>query len=309
MRVLLTGGRGMVGRAVAQALSDRADVTLLTPTRQELDLLDGVATRAWLGREKPDVVVHAAGRVGGISDNIAAPMGFLRDNTTLGLNVIGGAIDAGVPALLNVGSSCMYPRDWRQPLVEEDLLQGELEPTNEAYALAKLTAERLCRYAAAEGHVYRTVIPSNLYGPHDHFEAGRAHLVAAAIAKVHRAHVDGAPTVEVWGDGTARREFTYVADVAAWMCHVLERLEDLPVAVNVGCGTDHSVRDYYELVAEAVGYRGTLAFDTTRPVGMRQKLMDSSRAAALGWRPTTSIEDGIRATYAWYLEHAAVAAA
>jgi GDP-L-fucose synthase len=305
MRALLTGGGGMVGSAIARHLAGASAVSeLLTPTRGELDLLDANDTRTWLHKHRPDVIIHAAGRVGGIADNLADPVAFLQENAMIGLHVIGGALDAGVPRLLNIGSSCMYPRDWRQPLVEEDLLQGALEPTNEGYALAKLMAERLCRYAAADGKTYRTLIPSNLYGPHDHFQADRAHLVAAAIAKVHHAKTSGAPTVEVWGDGTARREFTYVDDIAAWVSGVLPRLEELPVAVNVGSGTDHSVREYYELICDVVGYRGGLTFDRDRPVGMRQKLMDSSRASASGWAPATSLADGLRMTYDWYLSHA-----
>lgn len=308
MRVLLTGGGGMVGRALARTLGSHLDLTLLTPPRSELNLLDGAATRRWFKQERPDAVIHAAGRVGGIADNIRDPLAYLRDNTAIGINVIGAALDVGMPRLLNIGSSCMYPRDWRQPLVEEDLLQGGLEPTNEGYALAKLMAERLCRYAAAEGRAYRTIIPSNLYGPHDHFEADRAHLVAAAIAKVHRAKANSAPSVEVWGNGTARREFTYVDDLASWLCDVLPRLEELPVAVNAGCGTDHSVREFYDLICDVVGYDGVLTFDTRRPAGMQQKLMDSSRAAAAGWAPATTLADGVRKTYAWYLAHAAAPA-
>ncbi|MBK5305889.1 MAG: GDP-L-fucose synthase [Frankiaceae bacterium] len=308
MRVLVTGAGGMVGRALVARLHQPTDAELLTPRRDELDLLDRAEVARYFTKHQPDVVIHAAGRVGGIADNIADPVTFLRDNAAMGINVVGSALDTGVARLLNIGSSCMYPRDWRQPLVEEDLLQGALEPTNEGYAIAKIMTERLCRYAAADGKTYRTVIPSNLYGPHDHFEAARAHLVAAAIAKVHRAKTDRAPTVEVWGDGTARREFTYVDDLATWVSQVLGRLEELPVAVNAGSGTDHSVREYYELISDVVGYDGELTFDTSRPVGMRQKLMDSSLAAAAGWRPATSLADGLRQTYSWYLEHAAPSA-
>lgn len=291
----------MVGRAVSRALDTASGHELVAPSRSELDLLDAPATCAYLARTRPDVVVHTAGRVGGIAENVADPTGFLLQNTLINTHVIGGALESGVPRLLNLGSSCMFPRDFRQPLVEDDLLKGELEPTNEGYALAKIMAERLCRYAAVQhDRCFRTLVPSNLYGPHDHFELGRAHLVAAAVAKVVRAVDEGQSVVEVWGHGTARREFTYVEDLAAWVVDVLPRMEELPLMVNVGEGTDHSVREYYEVVADVVGFTGELAFDTTRPAGMKQKLMDSSVARRHGWEPRTELYDGIRRTVAWY---------
>jgi GDP-L-fucose synthase len=294
----------MLGRAVHTALAQRADVDVDAPRRTELDLMDAAAVREYVDRGAFDIVVHAAAKVGGIGANIADPAGFLLDNTAINTSVLGAALGCGVPRLLNIGSSCMYPRDFRQPLRVDDLMQGPLEPTNEGYALAKLMAERFCNYASAEhGVIYRTVIPSNLYGPFDHFEAERAHLVAAAIAKVHRALADGSDSVEVWGDGTARREFTYVHDVSSWIADVIDRLDLLPVTMNVGYGTDLSVREYYETVAEVLGFTGRLAFDTSKPAGMRQKLMDSSVAREHGWAPSTDLRHGIEATYAFFQTH------
>lgn len=302
MRILLTGGGGMVGRAIARALAHGPN-EVLAPPSIELDLTDAVATRSYLRSHNPDLVIHAAGRVGGIADNLGAPFAYLRDNTAMAVNVIGESVGAKIPQLLNLGSSCMYPRDWRQPLIEEDLLAGPLEPTNEGYALAKIMAERMCAYASEEmGFTYRTIVPSNLYGPHDHFELPRAHLVAAALRKVHDARLHKASSVEVWGDGTAKREFTYVDDLAGWIAAMVPRIESLPGRMNVGCGIDHTVRQYYELAAEVVGFDGDLDFDTSRPTGMTQKLMDSTRARSYGWTAQTELREGLAATYRWFLD-------
>lgn len=305
MRILLTGAGGMVGRAVADALYARTSHDeVLAPLRADLDLLEADVVSDYLAQHSPDVVIHAAAKVGGIASNVADPFGYLHDNLAITQNVIGGAVQVGIPRLLNFGTSCMYPRDWRQPLVESDLLAGPLEPTNEGYALAKLAAERLCRYASERpGFAYRTVMASNLYGPHDHFEPGRAHMIAAAIAKVHHAKDAGAPDVEVWGDGTVRREFTFVEDVAAWVADIVPRIEGLPPTVNIGCGVDYTVREFYEAVARTIGYDGELTYNLDRPVGMRHKLMDSSLAASYGWKAPTALADGLAQTYEWYLRH------
>lgn len=292
----------MLGTAIRNEIAERRDdVELHVATRAEADLRDAAATRRLIEEIKPDTIVHAAARVGGIAANMADPTGFLLDNMLIDSSLLGAAIDLRVPELLYLGSSCMYPRDYRQPLVESDVLAAPLEPTNEGYALAKISASRLCTYASEQyGLAYRTIIPSNLYGPYDDFSLDRGHMVAAAIAKTHAAKEAGSEFVDVWGDGTARREFTYVLDLSRWMIDQLGDFANLPPLLNVGCGYDKSVREFYEIAREVVGYEGELKFDPTRPAGMKQKLMDSSLAREHGWDPSTDLETGMAEVYAHY---------
>ncbi|MBG0717945.1 GDP-L-fucose synthase [Microbacterium sp. 2C] len=304
MRVLLTGGNGMLARALqdAWARQSRTD-ELVVVTRADADLRDQASVRALIERIQPALVIHAAARVGGIAANMADPSGFLIDNILMDSNLLSAATDAGVERFLYFGSSCMYPKDYRQPLVEEDVLAAPLEPTNEGYAIAKIAAARYCQYVSDQlGRAYRVVIPSNLYGPNDDFSLDKGHLVAATIAKAHRAKTTGAVSIDVWGDGTARREFTYVADLADWVVASLDDMADWPTLLNVGQGDDHSVLDYYRAALETVGYECTLATDASKPAGMHQKLMDSSRAQRFGWDPQTSLRDGMRASYAAFLD-------
>ena len=309
LRVLVTGGGGMLGRALAAAVARRPGaLDVRFATRRDADLRDPAATRALVDAHAPDVVVHCAARVGGIKANAADQAGFLLDNLSIDTSVFGAALAGGVQGLLYLGSSCTYPRDFRQPLTEADLLQGPLEPTNEGYALAKLAGTRLCHHLSRErGLAYRAVVASNLYGPGDDFDPDTAHLVAAAVAKVHRAKEAGDPSVTIWGDGTARREFTYVDDLAEWIASVLPRLAELPPVLNVGAGVDHSVTEFYETARAVVGYRGEFHHDTSFPTGMQRKLMDSEPARAFGWTPTTTLEDGMRATYTDHLSRAVLA--
>jgi GDP-L-fucose synthase len=296
MRILVTGGHGMVGRNLRAHPKARAH-ELLAPTRTELDLRDRSRVLAFLRESRPDLVVHAAGRVGGIQANIENPYAFLLENLEMGTNMVSCAIEAGVPRLLNLASSCIYPRDHDGRLTEDLILAGRLEPTNEGYALAKIAALRLCEYAAAAGHRCKTVIPCNLYGPYDDFDLRTAHLVPAAIHKVHLARQSGAATVEIWGDGSARREFMYAGDLADALLAVAAGFDDAPALMNIGPGEDHTVLAYYQAVAAVVGWRGEFTFDRSRPVGMRRKLLDVSRQNSFGWHPACSLEDGLRATY------------
>ncbi|WP_457101020.1 NAD-dependent epimerase/dehydratase family protein [Microbacterium sp. P5_E9] len=303
MRVLLTGGNGMLARAIQDAwkAAGRAD-ELVPVTRADADLRDQAAVRALIGRVSPDLVIHAAARVGGIAANLADPTGFLMDNVQMDANLLSASVETGIPRFLYFGSSCMYPRDYRQPLVESDVLAAPLEPTNEGYALSKITSARYCEYVSRQlGYDYRVVIPSNLYGPNDDFTPVRSHLVAATIAKAHRAKVEGAPAIDVWGDGTARREFTYVGDLAGWIVANLDSMPEWPTLLNVGKGEDHTVLEYYEAALRTVGYECELITDASKPAGMKQKLMDSSLASGLGWRPSTELLDGMRLSYEAFL--------
>ncbi|KRA22246.1 hypothetical protein ASD65_17245 [Microbacterium sp. Root61] len=303
MRVLLTGGNGMLAQAVGRAWKSAGRTDDLVPvTRADADLRDQAAVHAMVERIAPDLIIHAAARVGGIAANVADPTGFLLDNVQIDANILSASMRAGIRKFVYFGSSCMYPRDYRQPLVETDVLAAPLEPTNEGYALSKITSARYCEYVARQfGFDYRVIIPSNLYGPHDDFSLDRGHLVAATIAKAHRAKAEGATSIDVWGDGTARREFTYVGDLADWLVENLDGLSAWPTLMNVGKGEDHSVLDYYEAALETVGYRCELVTDPSKPSGMKQKLMDSSLAAQFGWRPATDLAEGMHESYQAYL--------
>jgi len=292
----------MLGIAIVRALREVApDDELLTPGSAELDLTDSHQVREYAGDHRPDLTIHAAGRVGGIAANVADPVGFLTDNMAIGMNVIEASHDANVPKLINIGSSCMYPKDHAERLREEDVLSGRLEPTNEGYAIAKIAADRLCEYLSTQyGAAYRTVIPSNLYGPGDHFDEQRGHLIANAIRKVDAAVQQGLDRVLIWGDGTARREFTYVDDVARWIATLAHQdITALPPRVNAGIGVDYTVTEFYEHIAAAAGYRGGFEYDTGRPAGMARKLMDSSLAREHGWAPVIQLDEGLELT----LEH------
>lgn len=308
MRIFLTGGSGMVGQNL-QAHTYARDCEVLAPSSRELDLTDQQAVLAFIKSNKPDVVIHAAGQVGGIQANMSDPVGFLVNNSLMSLHVINAANQTGVKHCVNLASSCMYPRAAPNPLKEEQILTGELEPTNEGYALAKITATRLCQYINRMNSdvQYLTLIPCNLYGRHDKFNPAHSHMIPAVIRKIHEAREQGADAVEIWGDGEARREFMYVEDLADCVFEVIEQLKagkPLPDLMNVGLGTDYTINEYYRTIAEVVGFEGQFEHDLSKPVGMRQKLIDSSRVNALGWRAKTSLIEGIEKTYNFFLEEA-----
>ncbi len=302
-RLLITGGHGMVGRNLREHHAS-AQWDVLAPSRAELDLADCQAVRGWLARHKPDAVIHAAGLVGGIQANIASPVTFLTVNATIGQNIILSARDAGITLLLNLASTCMYPRGLDIPLSEDMILSGELEPTNEGYAIAKILATRLCQYIRREDAAfqYKTLIPCNLYGRHDKFNPEQSHLVPAVIHKIHEAKQADAKTVEIWGDGTARREFLFAGDLADAAFHALDHMEALPDLINVGPGYDCTINEYYEYAAQVVGWQGRFVHDLSRPVGMKRKLSDISRLTAWGWKARTGLQDGLQKTYDFYLE-------
>ena len=303
MKVFLTGGRGMVGRAV-QDHPGAAAHDIVAPTSADLDLTDRAAVMAAMAAEKPDLVIHAAGRVGGIQANMAHKAAFLTDNMDMGVNLVLAARAAGVGRLINLGSSCMYPHDAPNPLVEGVLGKGELEPTNEGYGLAKLAVARLCAFVSDEnpGLEYKTLMPCNLYGLHDKFDPKVSHLVPAIIRKVHEAMVAGSDSVEIWGDGTARREFMFSGDLADGIWAAAARFDDLPGFMNIGLGYDYSINDYYTEAAKVIGWQGAFTHDLSKPTGMKQKLLDVGRQEAFGWRPATGLSDGLAQTYAHFLE-------
>ncbi|MDW8415106.1 MAG: NAD-dependent epimerase/dehydratase family protein [Thermaurantiacus sp.] len=304
MKVFLTGGSGMVGRNLRETAPPDAEI--VAPTRHEVDLTDPPAVQRALDAAAPDLVIHAAGRVGGIAANMADQAGFLVENLRMGLAVLEAAHRAGVRCL-NLASSCIYPPEAPIPFTEDRLLTGTLEPTNEGYALAKLSVVRLGRYLnqASGAARIKSLVPCNLFGRHDNFDPTTAHLVPAALRKVHEAHARGGDVV-VWGDGSARREFLYAGDAARMIWHAVARFDDLPEVMNLGAGTDHTILEYYQSAARVVGWRGRFQFDHSRPVGMRRKLVSVEWQRRLGFPEPRPLDEGLALTYRFFLErHAA----
>ncbi|MEU2996192.1 GDP-L-fucose synthase [Streptomyces sp. NPDC006995] len=299
-RIFVAGHRGLVGSAVARRLADDGH-EVLTRGRDLLDLRDAARTETYLKEVRPDAVVLAAARVGGIMANSTYPVQFLEDNLRIQLSVIAGAHAAGIQRLLFLGSSCIYPRLAPQPIREESLLTGELEPTNEAYALAKIAGiVQTQSYRRQYGASYVSAMPTNLYGPGDNFDLETSHVLPALIRRFHEARRDGAPEVTLWGSGSPRREFLHVDDLAAACVTLLEAYEgDEPV--NIGCGEDLTIRELAETVAKVTEYQGRIAWDTSKPDGTPRKLLDVTRLNALGFTPKIPLRDGIARTYAWWL--------
>jgi GDP-L-fucose synthase len=292
----------MVGKNVQDALSER-DAETIAPSREELDLMNKGGVRELLRNCEPDVVVHCAGLVGGIRANIESPYDFALQNMTIGSNVVDACLETGTSRLINLGSSCMYPRDSSNPLKEEMILTGSLEPTNEGYGIAKVAVSRLCKYANAQyGTNFKTLIPCNLFGYYDNFDLKTAHLIPGVMHRLHKSALNSSSSVDIWGDGSARREFMFAGDFADFICSAVELYDDLPEEMNVGMGTDHSVKEYYELIAEVVGYEGSFKHDLSKPQGMSQKLVDISFQGDLGWSPPTTIGEAIAVTYQHFLE-------
>jgi GDP-L-fucose synthase len=303
MKLMLTGGSGMVGRNILEHPS-MSKFEILAPDVPDLNLFDYETVKAYIAKAKPDIIIHAAGRVGGIQANIKEPVAFLLENLDMGRNLVWAAKNCGVKKLINLGSSCMYPRNAPNPLKEEMVLQGELEPTNEGYALAKIAVSRLCSYISRENpeFQYKTLIPCNLYGRWDKFAPENSHLIPAVIRKIHMARLNGDKTVEIWGDGKARREFMYAGDMADCIYRAIASFDSLPELMNVGLGEDHSINEYYQAVAEVVGYKGAFTHNLTKPAGMARKLVDISRQTAWDWRPATSLQNGISRSYELFLK-------
>lgn len=300
MRVFITGSGGLVGRNIKEKLEISYEV--LAPRRNELDLSNYDAVNQYILKTKPDLIIHCAGLVGGIAANIKNPVNFLVENLDVGRNVILSAYRNDIKKLINLGSSCMYPRNAENPLKEDMILTGELEPTNEGYALAKIACQRLCQYIMAENpnFMYKTLIPCNLYGTYDKFDPVKSHMIPAIIMKIHDAVVNSKDIVEIWGDGTARREFMHVDDLTNFMNFAIDNYDLIPDLINVGLGYDYSVTDYYNAAAKVIGYSGEFKYDTTKPAGMKQKLVDVSLASELGWKANITLEDGIKLTYDYY---------
>ena len=302
MKIYISGHRGMVGSALVRALEKRGPEDLVTRTRDELDLTRQADVRTFLDEETPNVVVVAAARVGGIEANRSYPAEFLFENLAIAQNLIHGAWQAGVPRVLFLGSSCIYPKHAPQPMPEDCLLSSPLEPTNEAYAIAKIAGLKLCQYYRQQyGALYHSAMPTNLYGPGDNYHPDNSHVLPALIRRFHEAKENGDAEVVVWGTGQPRREFLPVDDLADACLHLLD-LEDPPDWVNVGVGEDVSIAELAEKVKTTVGYEGNLRFDTTNPDGTPRKLLDVSRINHLGWTARIPLDEGLHTTYHTFLK-------
>ena len=274
-KIFLTGGTGMVGSNIREHIASNRYI-IFAPTSAELDLTHFDSVDRYLKMHQPDIVVHSAGLVGGIQANIKK--------------------------LLNLASSCMYPRDMEIGLTEDMILKGELEPTNEGYALAKVVATRLCEYMNREDEKwqYKSAIPCNLYGKYDKFDPKHSHMVPAVIRKIYEAKENNISEVEIWGDGLSRREFMYAGDLADFVYYALEHFDEMPQNLNVGLGTDYTINEYYQVIAEVIGYEGTFTHDLTKPMGMKKKMIDNTKLTAFGWQPKTSLKEGIKLTLEYF---------
>jgi GDP-L-fucose synthase len=308
-RIFVAGHRGMVGSAIVRALAQRGQTDVVTRTHAELDLLDQGAVRAFFQHEKVDEVYMAAAKVGGIHANSTYPAEFIYENLMVEANVIHQAWSAGVRKLLFLGSSCIYPRMAEQPIKEEYLQTGTLEPTNEPYAIAKIAGIKMCEsYNRQYGTDYRSVMPTNLYGPGDNYHPENSHVIPAMIRRFHEGKIHEAESVVVWGTGTPRREFLHVDDMAAASVHVMEleraayeaKTEPMQSHINVGTGVDVTIRELAELIAQVVGYKGKIEFDVSKPDGAPRKWLDISRLQGLGWNPGVQLSIGLASTYRAY---------
>jgi len=300
-RVFVAGHRGMVGSAIVRRLAVE-ECSLLTAGRAELDLLDQAAVRSWFARERPDAVVLAAAKVGGILANDSRPADFLYENMMIEANVIEASFRQGVEKLLFLGSSCIYPKFAPQPISEDSLLTGPLEPTNEWYAVAKIAGIKLAQaYRRQHGCDYISAMPTNLYGPGDNFDLNSSHVLPALIRKAHEAKLTNAESIEIWGTGTPRREFLHVDDLAD-ACVMLLKTYSEAEHINVGSGSDLTIFELVQMVCEAVGFTGAIVRDETKPDGTPRKIMSADKLRALGWQPSIDLRSGIAATYQWFLK-------
>ncbi len=305
MKIYVAGHRGLVGSAIVREIELTGEHTWIGQTRQELDLLDRAAVFAYVESEKPDWVIIAAAKVGGIHANSTYPVEFLSENLQIETNLIDACHAAKIDRVLFLGSSCIYPKNCPQPIKEEYLLTGPLEPTNEAYALAKISGLKLIEaYRTQYGHNWISAMPTNLYGPGDNFDLQNSHVLPALIRKFHEAKVSGGQNIELWGSGSPKREFLHADDLAAACLHMLSNYNGA-LALNIGTGEDLTIRELATLIAETVGFDGAISWDTSKPDGTPRKQLDVSAALANGWSAKTSLAAGIANTYRWYLDNEA----
>ncbi len=298
-KIWVAGETGLVGSSLLDSLK-RHDIDILSASHSVLDLTNQSDTFGWLSQHKPDVVFMAAARVGGIGANAAYPADFIRDNLSISLNVIDGAHRAGVERLIYLGSSCIYPRDAKNPISEDSLLTGPLEATNEAYAISKIAGLKLCtHYRTQYGRRYISVMPTNLYGPYDRFDENASHVIPAMMLKFYKAKEQGAKSISLWGTGSPLREFLYAPDLADALIVAAEYYDD-PAPINIGSGHEVSIHDLAHMMADVVGFQGKIMFDSSMPDGTPRKFLDSQKISALGWKPKMDLKTGLQKTYEWF---------
>ena len=301
MKILLTGSTGMVGKNLLEH-SSVSFYEFLTPPKEELNLLNKTQLHTYLEKNNPDMVIHAAGQVGGIKVNMNNPVKFFYENAQMALNVLLVSRELEIKKLLNFGSSCIYPKDAENPLREEFLLKGDLEPTNEGFALAKLSAIKLCEYINYENqdYLYKSIIPCNLYGRFDTFDLEDSHMIPSVIKKISEAKDKKNSNINVWGDGLARREYMYAGDLADFVFYAIENFKDLPNIINVGSGVDHTINEYYQEISKALNFKCNLNHDLSKPKGIEQKLISNSKLKEFGWKPKTTLREGLKEAYNFY---------
>jgi GDP-L-fucose synthase len=302
VKILLTGGNGLVGRNIREH-KEFSSYEFLVPSSKELNLLNITDIEQFLTKNRPDMVIHCAGKVGGIQANMADMSGFLLENLQMGVNLISICKELKITKVLNLSSSCIYPKEIGNNIQEKDLLTGLLEPTNEGYAVAKIAVMKLCEYISTQFSElsYKSIIPCNIYGRYDHFDLQKSHMVPAVLMRMAQAVKENQDTILIWGDGNARREFMYSEDLADAIFFAVKNFEKLPQNTNVGLGFDFSIFEYYQAIADVVGFKGQFTFDVTKPKGMQQKLLNIDTMKSLGWQSKTSLQTGLQRTFDYYL--------
>ena len=303
LRILITGGTGMVGKNFIENNQSK-NYKIYAPTRDELNLFDFEKINTYLSEKKPDYIIHAAGKVGGIQANIKQPLLFLQENADMGKNLVLAAKNQNIKRLINLSSSCVYPKNMDKKLEEDTILSGPLEPTNEGYALAKIFVQKICSYINADNTemFYKTIIPCNLFGKYDDFNLNSGHLLPNIINKIHDAKINNKNRVVIWGDGSVRREFMYVKDFIDFLYYAIKNFLKMPDVINVGVGKDYSVLDYYTMVAKCFNWKGSFEFDLSKPQGQKQKLVSVKRLNKFGWKSKISIQTATKETISYYIE-------
>ena len=297
--ILILGASGFVGKNFLSN-AEATKYKILSPFSDELDLLNKDEITSYLKRNKPDLIINAAGKVGGILKNIKSQYSFLLENTLINLNLISASKEQKVKNFINLSSSCIYPSNFNKPIKEDDLLTDRLEKTNEGYALSKIIGLKLTEYINDDDFKYKTIIPCNLYGPHDNFDTNFGHMIPSVVNKIHNAKVKEHKTVKVWGDGTSKREFMYIKDLVEFIYFSIKNFEKLPNIINVGVGYDYTIKEYYQMISRIIGYDGKFEYDISKPQGMKRKLVDISKLNDLGWTHKYSIEEGLMDTYKFF---------
>jgi nucleoside-diphosphate-sugar epimerase len=302
-KIILFGSTGMLGSNILDDIRSNK-YEFLYPSRQQVDLLDKESVFKYIDKIKPDLIINVAGMVGGIIKNSNNNYEFLINNSYINLNLIDAAYSIGIQNFLNVSSSCIYPKNFETKINEDDILTGPLEPTNEGYAISKILSLKMCSYISNFKNLnYKTLIPTNLYGPNDNFDPESSHMRPGVIRRVHESKKFNHDIVEIWGDGKARREFMYIKDLVDFIYFSIVNFDRIPLTLNVGMGVDYSINEYYKTIAEVVGYNGKFKHDLSKPVGMKRKLVDISKLEDLGWRSTTSLKEGVKKTYEFFLNN------